>query len=348
MGSAQSATAKQRAEEPRESATAASLAANPAYLLEVRNLVTWFPVVGGILGRVVGHVKAVDDVSFEIRKGETLGLVGESGCGKTTVIRSMMRLIEPTRGQVIFDGEDITAMRREELRRVRPKMQMIFQDPYGSLNPRLTVGDIVGEAMEFHGLCRGKEHDRRVSELLDKVGLPARQVRRYPHEFSGGQRQRIGIARALAMNPKLLVCDEPVSALDVSIQSQILNLLLDLQEEFGMTYLFVAHGLHVVKHVSTRVAVMYLGKIVEVSEGEELYRNPRHPYTIALVTSIPVPDPKRRTKRAVLEGDVPSPINPPAGCRFHTRCPRAEAICGKVEPEMKEIGPDHRVACHLV
>ncbi len=333
---------------PTSGPAARSLATDPADLLEVRNLVNWFPITGGILGRVVGHVKAVDDVSFEVRRGETLGLVGESGCGKTTVVRSAMRLIEPTRGQVIFDGEDLTAMRREELRRIRPKMQIIFQDPYGSLNPRLTVGDIVGEAMEFHGLCRGAERDQRVRDLLEKVGLSARQVRRYPHEFSGGQRQRIGIARALAMGPKLVVCDEPVSALDVSIQSQILNLLLDLQQEFGMTYIFVAHGLHVVKHVSTRVAVMYLGKIVEVSEGEELYRNPLHPYTVALVTSIPVPDPRRRVKRAVLEGDVPSPINPPPGCRFHTRCPRAEAVCRETEPQMKEVGPDHQVACHLV
>jgi len=316
-------------------------------LLEVMELVTWFPIVSGILGRVSGHVKAVDGVSFEVRKGETLGLVGESGCGKTTVVRSIMRLVEPTRGRVLFDGEDITAMSREQLRRVRPKMQMVFQDPYGSLNPRLTVGDIIGEAMEFHGLFRGKERDERVRDLLEKVGLSARHAARYPHEFSGGQRQRIGIARALAMNPKLVVCDEPVSALDVSIQSQILNLLLDLQQELGVAYLFVAHGLHVVKHVSTRVAVMYLGKIVEIAESEELYRSALHPYTTALVTSIPVPDPKRRVKRVVLEGDVPSPINPPPGCRFHTRCPRAEALCRESEPPLREVGPDHRVACHL-
>jgi len=326
----------------------AAAADAPQNLLEVRNLVTWFPITGGVLSLVVGHVKAVDDVSFEIRRGETMGLVGESGCGKTTVIRSIMRLIPPTSGQVIFDGEDITAMRREELRRVRPKMQIIFQDPYGSLNPRLTVGDIVGEAMEFHGLCQGKQRDERVRDLLEKVGLSARQIRRYPHEFSGGQRQRIGIARALAMNPKLIVCDEPVSALDVSIQSQILNLLLDLQDQFHVTYLFVAHGLHVVKHVSTRVAVMYLGKIVEVSEGEELYRNPRHPYTMALVSSIPIPDPKRRVQRILLEGDVPSPINPPSGCRFHTRCWQTVDACRETEPEMRFVGPDHQVACHLM
>ncbi len=321
---------------------------DPEDLLEVENLVTWFPISGGIFGQTVGYVKAVDGVSFELRRGETLGLVGESGCGKTTVVRSVMRLIEPRSGRVMFDGEDVTAMDREELRRIRPKMQMIFQDPYGSLNPRLTIGDIIGEAAEFHGLVRGKLRDQRVRELLEVVGLSPGHIRRYPHEFSGGQRQRIGIARALAMNPKLVICDEPVSALDVSIQSQILNLLQDLQDKLDVTYLFVAHGLHVVKHVSSRVAVMYLGKIVEISPADELYENPRHPYTLALVSSIPVPNPKRKIRRVVLEGDVPSPVNPPSGCRFHTRCPEAKDVCKESEPEMKTVGTDHRVACHLV
>ncbi|MHB8927451.1 MAG: ABC transporter ATP-binding protein [Bacillota bacterium] len=321
---------------------------DPANLVEVRNLVKWFPIMGGIISRPVAHVKAVDNVSFSIRRRETLGLVGESGCGKTTVARTMLRLIEPDSGQVWFGDVDLVTLKKNELRRLRPQMQVIFQDPYASLNPRLTVMDIVGEAMSFHGLARGKERDRRVMDLLERVGLQAAHARRFPHEFSGGQRQRIGIARALAMDPKLIVADEPVSALDVSIQSQILNLLSDLQQDLGVTYLFIAHGLHVVKHVSDRIGVMYLGQMVEMAPSDELYRSPAHPYTKALVSAIPVPDPKRHRERVILEGDVPSPVNPPAGCRFHTRCSYAVDRCRREEPGLRAVADGHSVACHLV
>ncbi|MHB0885707.1 MAG: ABC transporter ATP-binding protein [Bacillota bacterium] len=320
---------------------------DPANLVEVRNLVKWFPIMGGIISRPVAHLKAVDNVSFNIARQETLGLVGESGCGKTTVARTMLRLIEPDSGQVWFDGTDLVKLNKNQLRRLRPQAQVIFQDPYASLNPRLTVLDIVGEAMAFHGIARGKERDKRVMDLLDRVGLQAAHARRFPHEFSGGQRQRIGIARALAMSPKLIVADEPVSALDVSIQSQILNLLSDLQADLGVTYLFIAHGLHVVKHVSDRIGVMYLGKLVEMAPGDELYRMAAHPYTKALVSAIPIPDPKGRRERIILEGDVPSPVNPPSGCRFHTRCPHTTDRCRQEEPELRKIADGHEVSCHL-
>ncbi|MFO7171464.1 MAG: dipeptide ABC transporter ATP-binding protein [Bacillota bacterium] len=317
-------------------------------LVRVENLKKWYPVTGGsIISRVVGHVKAVDGVSFTIRRGETFGLVGESGCGKTTLGKVLLRLQEPTAGAVYFEGRNIFELNKEEMRKLRREMQIIFQDPYASLNPRMTVGEIIGEPLEIHGVARGREKEKRVQQLLEVVGLASYHARRYPHEFSGGQRQRIGIARALALNPKLIVCDEPVSALDVSIQSQILNLLSDLQKEFGLTYLFIAHGLAVVKHISDRVGVMYLGKLVEVADKREIYANPRHPYTEALMSAIPIPDPTVRRERIILEGDVPSPINPPSGCRFHTRCRLAEEICREVEPPLVDIGNDHWVACHV-
>jgi oligopeptide transport system ATP-binding protein len=317
-------------------------------LLRVSNLVKHFPVRGGLFSREVDRVHAVDGVSFELAAGETLGLVGESGCGKTTTGRCILRLIEPTSGEVWFDGQDVMSLDRHALRSLRRGMQIIFQDPYASLNPRMTVSAIIGEALTIHKLARNAgEYDDRVAHLLETVGLHPDQRRRYPHEFSGGQRQRIGIARALAVSPKLIVCDEPVSALDVSIQAQVINLLEDLQEKFDLTYLFIAHDLSVVEHTSTRVAVMYLGRIVEVAAARELYTTPKHPYTEALLAAVPIPDPAVSRKRIVLEGDVPNPIRPPAGCHFHPRCPRAEERCSREAPLLREIAPGRLSACHL-
>jgi oligopeptide transport system ATP-binding protein len=318
-------------------------------LLEVSDLVKHFPIKSGILiDREVGRVRAVDGVSFSIAPGETLGLVGESGCGKSTVCRTLLQLIEPTSGSVRFEGREIAGISKRQMRPLRREMQMIFQDPYASLNPRKRIGQIVGDPMHLHGLASGAELRDRVQELLERVGLSAEHHNRYPFEFSGGQRQRIGIARALALNPKLIVADEPVSALDVSIQAQIINLLEDLQDEFDLTYLFVAHDLGVVRHVADRIAVMYLGKIVEIGPAEEVYTNPIHPYTLSLLSAIPIPDPRENAAREpiVLEGDVPSPANPPDACRFHTRCPYATDICTELEPELIDYGNGHWAACH--
>lgn len=318
-------------------------------LLSVRNIVKRFPIKGGILNREVAAVRAVSDVSFDIHKGETLGLVGESGCGKSTLGRAILRLIEPTAGEVLYRGQDILKLDPEEMRRLRRKMQIIFQDPYASLNPRMTVEQILSEPIEIHGLARSREEKRkRIFHLADLVGLRKESIQRYPHEFSGGQRQRICIARALAVEPEFIVCDEPVSALDVSIQAQIVNLLQDLQKELGLTYLFIAHDLKVVEHISTRVAVMYLGKIVEMAESEVLYENPQHPYTQALLSAIPIPDPTLKKKRIILRGDVPSPINPPAGCHFHPRCPKVTAQCRVVWPQLEGVRGEsliHESAC---
>ena len=318
-------------------------------LLEVQDLKVHFPVKRGMFNRAQQFVQAVDDVSFSIAPGETLGLVGESGCGKTTLGRAIVRLVEPTAGRVLFEGEDIAKMSSGELRARRRKFQMIFQDPFGSLNPRMTVEDIIGEALDIHGLAAGATARRaRIADLLKAVGLDAAYAQRYPHEFSGGQRQRIGIARALAVEPKLIVCDEPVSALDVSVQAQIINLLQDLQQQHGIAYLFIAHDLAVVEHISRRVMVMYLGKVVELAEAKEIIRAPKHPYTQALISAVPEVDPASKRKRIVLPGDVPSPIQPPSGCRFHPRCPIAEKPrCETDAPELREISANHHEACHL-
>jgi oligopeptide transport system ATP-binding protein len=319
----------------------------PEPLLSVTNLVKHFPIRKGLLSRTVGQVKAVDGVSFDVQPGEVLGLVGESGCGKTTTGRCILRLIEPTSGSVRFDGREVTGLPRRELRALRREMQIVFQDPYSSLNPRLTVGSMLTEALTIHRLAKGQAARDRVAELLRLVGLHPDHARRYPHEFSGGQRQRIGVARALAVRPRLIVADEPVSALDLSIQAQIINLLRDLQRRMGLTYVFVAHDLSVVEHISDRVAVMYLGKIVELATSQDLYRAPKHPYTLSLLSAIPVPDPDRRRQRIVLKGDVPSPANPPKGCRFHPRCFLAQEICSREEPPLREVVPGHWSACHF-
>ena len=318
-------------------------------LLSVKNLVKYFPVKGGLFSREVARVHAVDGVSFDIQQGETLGLVGESGCGKSTTGRCVLRLIEPTSGEVRFNGESVTALDKVALRRVARDMQIIFQDPFASLDPRMTVGSIVGEALVIHGLTKSpREFEERVAELLTAVGLSPDQMRRYPHEFSGGQRQRIGIARALSVSPKLIVCDEPVSALDVSIQAQVINLLDDLQKKFGLTYLFIAHDLSVVEHISNRVAVMYLGRIVEIAPARELYTRPLHPYTEVLLSAVPIPDPTQKRKRIAVEGEVPNPINPPCGCHFHTRCPiRQYPLCKEQAPPLKQGANGHWVACHF-
>ncbi|MFD1396148.1 ABC transporter ATP-binding protein [Kroppenstedtia eburnea] len=320
----------------------------PQTLLEVKNLKKYYPIRGGIFGKKVGEVKAVDDVSFLVKRGETLGIVGESGCGKSTTGRAILRLEEPTEGEVKFEGTSLTRLKSEEMRRMRRELQMVFQDPFASLNPRKTAGEIIEEPLQVHGIGNARERKEEVRELLQVVGLDSYHAGRYPHQFSGGQRQRIGIARALAVKPKLIVADEPVSALDVSIQSQVLNLLEELQEKFDLTYLFIAHDLSVVRHISDRVGVMYLGRMVELADRDELYDNPLHPYTQALMSAVPIPNPEAKRERIILSGDVPSPSHPPQGCAFHTRCPRAVKICGEVRPEFKDYGGGHFAACHLL
>ncbi len=328
------------------------MATNPnGALVQVVGLKKYFPITQGIIfQRKVADVKAVDGLDFVIQRGETLGLVGESGCGKSTTGRSILQLYRPSAGEVYFQGKDLVKLQGEELRKMRRNMQMIFQDPYASLNPRMTVGDIIGEPLEVHNIAKGKEKKERVQELLNIVGLNPYFVNRYPHEFSGGQRQRIGVARALAVQPDFIVCDEPISALDVSIQAQIINLLEELQQKFHLTYLFIAHDLSVVRHISDRIAVMYLGKVVELTDRDSLYANPLHPYTKALLSAVPIPDPvvEEKRERIILVGDVPSPVNPPTGCRFHTRCPLAIDICKRVDPEFRDVGGTHFVACHVV
>lgn len=322
---------------------------NSEFLLEIKNLKKFFPIRKGFFGKSTSYVKAVDDVSFGIKRGETLGLVGESGCGKTTCGRTVLKLYEPTDGSIIYNGEDITKFSGSQMLDYRRKMQIIFQDPYASLDARMTVGDIVGESIDIHKLMGKKERNERIQFLLNKVGLNSEHANRYPHEFSGGQRQRIGIARALAVQPEFIVCDEPISALDVSIQAQVVNMLEELQDDLGLTYLFIAHDLSMVKHISNRVGVMYLGKMVELAESNELYSHPMHPYTQALLSAIPIPDPDAADgrKRIVLEGEIPSPIDPPPGCRFRKRCRYAKPICAEKDPEFKDLGGNHYVACHL-
>jgi oligopeptide/dipeptide ABC transporter ATP-binding protein len=316
-------------------------------LLEVNDLKVHFPITKGIFSRTAGYVYAVDGVSFELGAGETLGIVGESGCGKTTTGLAILRLVEPTDGQVFFQGKDISQNTKQERQTLRRKMQIIFQDPYSSLNPRMTLNRTLSDPMKIHGLYHGSERQDRVAYLLEKVGLTPEQGRRYPHEFSGGQRQRIGVARALALNPQIIIGDEPVSALDVSIQAQIINLLIDLQDEFKLSYIIISHDLAVVEYICDRIAVMYLGKIVELAIYREIYLSPKHPYTQALLSAVPVPDLNAKSERIILGGDVPSPINPPSGCRFHPRCPECMDICRQEEPQLKNLGGDHRVACHL-
>ncbi len=316
-------------------------------LLEVRNVKKYFPVGSGLFSRRKGEVKAVDGVDFTVEEGETLGLVGESGCGKSTLGRTILRLIEPTEGEIVFHGKNLLSLSPREIRDMRREMQIIFQDPYASLNPRMRVGDIVGEGLEIHKLATGKKKRDRVIELLNQVGLREDHYGRYPHEFSGGQRQRIGIARALAVNPKFIVADEPVSSLDVSVQAQIINLLQELQEKMHLTYFFISHDLRVVEHISHRVAIMYLGKIVEIAPSETIYRDAKHPYTRALLSAVPVPDPGHKKERMILQGDVPSPVNPPTGCSFHPRCPYREDVCDKVEPQLEFTTDGHGVSCHV-
>ena len=335
------------AAETTETAAADKIEYDPQYILQVNNLKKHFPIKGGMLGKTVGQVKAVDGVTFNLKRGTTMGLVGESGCGKTTVGRTILRLYDKTEGQVIFNGQEVHDLSKKEMRDLRSKMQIIFQDPYSSLSPRLPVGEIIGEAVREHNLVPKEEFDDYIDTVMDNCGLQPFHKYRYPHEFSGGQRQRICIARALALNPEFIVCDEPVSALDVSIQAQIINLLKDLQEQYNLTYLFISHDLSVVEHISDTVGVMYLGSLVEYGEKEDIFRNPLHPYTKALFSAIPIPDPDAKMNRIVLEGSIPSPANPPSGCKFHTRCSSCMEICKHQAPVQKEIEPGHFVVCHL-